>query len=690
MSNNETISLSKGCFVYKHQKKQADNSQKAKENKSWNKRKELYKSIWTRIESEIENIQESAHDSITNDIVEFVKRGDSSKKHMEIPTCAVVLGVNTPDHTQFFNLISRKLEPLTTYVTVLNSKDCMNIGSMVQKTVTSFVKYNECDDSSRLTKYDYTFSLLLSWYMSKFCAEQSPQKFRSPRKKRKLKESNIKNPPLVIILEEFETFNPNVLENFILICNCYINKLPLFLIFGVATAMTTVHSSLTQKASSCLAIESFYSLSPVNYLSQVLQIIMNPSLPFKMGPNVFRLTVDYVLYHDFSVTNLKRLIKFCVFEHFYENDESILCSEINSFTENVQKLSKTELDEIAKLSSMKSYLDNLNAHRRTPKKQNIQRIVIESLENIHLNAQQIDSLMPCLHGLMKDIPGQPFGKQIRELYLLILERDISMTEEFERAFKLFSMLSKEEMEKSLKNFINLLDEQNNMQEMETLIKVKKDIQEYLKKFKNLPENPPVDEEEKAKSVLLNWGQMTSRSQLKEKLKDLVAQKKETPQELWRSDLINYLKKIFKMLKSPSNLPLHEVLYFDDVTAVERHMLPSPRTALQNALRNPHSYLRCSCCKLSNLDEIVSSLPDICIVYKLHLECGRLINLFDWFQSFCSIVQKNKQNRTKNVKIKEDSILLARFMNCVTELEMLGFIKPTQRRTDHVMRLTWGY
>ena len=26
-----------------------------------------------------------------------------------------------------------------------------------------------------------------------------------------------------------------------------------------------------------------------------------------------------------------------------------------------------------------------------------------------------------------------------------------------------------------------------------------------------------------------------------------------------------------------------------------------------------------------------SLPDICIVYKLHEECGRLINLYDWLQ-----------------------------------------------------------
>lgn len=33
--------------------------------------------------------------------------------------------------------------------------------------------------------------------------------------------------------------------------------------------------------------------------------------------------------------------------------------------------------------------------------------------------------------------------------------------------------------------------------------------------------------------------------------------------------------------------------------------------------------------------ISPEMPDICIAYKLHLECGRLINLYDWLQASCS-------------------------------------------------------
>lgn len=36
----------------------------------------------------------------------------------------------------------------------------------------------------------------------------------------------------------------------------------------------------------------------------------------------------------------------------------------------------------------------------------------------------------------------------------------------------------------------------------------------------------------------------------------------------------------------------------------------------------------------------------------------------------------------------NEIIHARFIRAVSELELLGFIKPTKQKTDHVARLTW--
>lgn len=41
--------------------------------------------------------------------------------------------------------------------------------------------------------------------------------------------------------------------------------------------------------------------------------------------------------------------------------------------------------------------------------------------------------------------------------------------------------------------------------------------------------------------------------------------------------------------------------------------------------------QCDCCKLENDDDIPRTLPDLSIIYKLHLESRKLINMYDWLQ-----------------------------------------------------------
>lgn len=84
-------------------------------------------------------------------------------------------------------------------------------------------------------------------------------------------------------------------------------------------------------------------------------------------------------------------------------------------------------------------------------------------------------------------------------------------------------------------------------------------------------------------------------------------------------------------------PLLELFVFDDVAAVRSHIMGAPRAALHNALLNPQSYLQCECCVISSETQMLRSLPDLSIVYKLHLESGQQINLFDWMQAFRSVV-----------------------------------------------------
>lgn len=102
------------------------------------------------------------------------------------------------------------------------------------------------------------------------------------------------------------------------------------------------------------------------------------------------------------------------------------------------------------------------------------------------------------------------------------------------------------------------------------------------------------------------------------------------------------------------------------------------------------------------------MPDICIVYKLHLEAGKMINLYDWLQAYLSIVDpaevEDEEKRVVSPELQYPfsafhykfyvcfALTLfkrARFTQAIAELEFLGFIKSSKRKTDHVNRLTWG-
>uniref|UniRef100_A0A2D4LMK6 Origin recognition complex subunit 3 n=2 Tax=Micrurus spixii TaxID=129469 RepID=A0A2D4LMK6_9SAUR len=165
-------------------------------------------------------------------------------------------------------------------------------------------------------------------------------------------------------------------------------------------------------------------------------------------------------------------------------------------------------------------------------------------------------------------------------------------------------------------------------------------------------------------------------------------KKLTTFEMLRFEIVDFIDGLVRNYLAPAEMQtLHEVMYFSAANTLREHLNATPRAALHTALNNPYFYLKDDALKCG-AESISGAAPDICIAYKLHLECGRLINLVDWLEAFSTVVT-TAGNTDSRVKNQTDDIIHARFIRAVSELEFLGFIKPTKQKTDHVARLTWG-
>ena len=120
-------------------------------------------------------------------------------------------------------------------------------------------------------------------------------------------------------------------------------------------------------------------------------------------------------------------------------------------------------------------------------------------------------------------------------------------------------------------------------------------------------------------------------------------------------------------------------------------------------------------------------PDTSILFRLYMEAGRMVNVYDWYQAFAQVLDvqrregarqpngsksprkgkgqangkskgKGKAKAEKEVVALEDmpeeereewdTEVHARFICALHELDFMGFVKHTGRKADHVVRTVY--
>ncbi|OWF47585.1 origin recognition complex subunit 3-like [Mizuhopecten yessoensis] len=696
-------SVSKGVFAYKGKKKSVNPEKyfpKSETVNTWKRRLETYQSLWESVDTEIQILQSDLNTKIFDDLLKFTKTchsrftlssqtGDSRTK--EIPTAALVTGVNTPDHgVMFATLVTLLQERVSPLVAILQSKDCNNVKNTLSKLLGQILKnpqlFEDDEDSPEVNQKNLPISLatLADWYDDKYTLNHS-----SP-KKRKSEEGDLVDiqilPPVIMVFEDLESFQPRVLQEFITICSNYLSQLPIVFVFGIATSVSAVHRLLPNAVSSTLCMEKFQAPPSTEYLTLLInQILMTKHCPFKLGSRVFKLLLDIFLYHDFSVLNFIKGLQFSMMDHFLSNPMSQLCCPLEELPNQTKRMNSDELELIRQLPSFMRYVESCSLERQAELLTDDAETKIEVLKlvtEIHTYREEFYPILRCLHTLVSKLPKQPLGKQLREVYATVLGWNMEENEDYQISLDLLKFMSKDELIGLLRGCGSCLG--NDLPS--SLKDIPVSINSLLDRFDTLHEQVEEDEEETTDSPVI---QKTDLHSLKKRLQELEKKKKKlSPYEKLRTECVDYFDSLFrKYLVSPKALPLHELLYYDSASTVRSHLTASPRAAVQLALGSSHTYLR-NQTESDNSGTISPDIPDVCIVYKLHMECSQLINLYDWLQAFITVKTSNDEENDDQVK-NPDQVLQARFIRAVSELQFLGFVKPTKRKTDHVARLTWG-
>nr|XP_035152197.2 origin recognition complex subunit 3 isoform X3 [Callithrix jacchus] len=654
-----TSSVSKGCFVFKPNSKKRkisvpieDYFNKGKSESEDSKlRFETYQLLWQQMKSENERLQEDLNKNLFDNLIEFLKKSHSGFqknsrdlgceiKLREIPTAALVLGVNVTDHDLTFrSLIEALQNNVTPYVVSLQAKDCPDIKHFLQKLVSQLmdccvdIKSKE-EEGVQVTqrKTHYSMDSLSSWYMT-VTQKRDP---KMPSKKRTTS-SQWQSPPVVVILKDMESFTTKVLQDFVIISSQHLHEFPLILIFGIATSPIIIHRLLPHAVSSLLCIELFQSLPCKEHLTTVLdKLLLTTQFPFKINEKVLQVLTNIFLYHDFSIQNFIKGLQLSLLEHFYSQPLSVLCCNLPEAKRRINFLSNNQCENIRRLPSFRRYVEKQASEKQVAlltKEKCLKEETQLLLENLHVYHMNYFLVLRCLHKFTSSLPKYPLGRQIRELYCTCLEKNIWDSEEYASVLQLLRMLAKDELMTILEKCFKVFKSCE-----KHLGSTAKRIEEFLAQFQNL--DAETKEEEDASGSQPKGLQKTDLYNLQKSLlemKELRRSKKPTKFEVLRENVVNFIDCLVReYLLPPETQPLHEVVYFSAAHALREHLNAAPRVALHTALNNPYYYLKNEALK-SEEGCIPNIAPDICIAYKLHLECSRLINLVDWSEAFATVV-----------------------------------------------------
>ncbi|NXD81315.1 ORC3 protein, partial [Halcyon senegalensis] len=654
-----------------------------------------------------QQIQEDLNKQLFDNLLSFLRRSHSKfqekttewtcqMKSREIPTAALVLGVNVTDHDLTFRSLSEVLRnDVTPYVALLEAKDCPGIKNLMQKLMgqlmNSYIDTDSLEDEDYVqvsqTKIRCSMTSLINWYENVTKKTDS----ETPSKKRTSSSRHWQSPPVVVIFKDMESFTTKVLQDFIVISSQHIRELPLVLIFGIATSPMIIHSLLPHSVSSLLCIELFQSLSCKEHLSTLIEkLLLTGKFPFKLGEKVLQVLINMFLYHDFSVHNFIKGYQLSIVEHFYSQPLSVLCCQMVDAKKRVDSLSNEQCENIRRLPSFRRYVESQESEKQVAlltEDSFLKETTLKLLEDLQVYHENYVPVLRCLHVFTSSLPKYPLGKQqIRELHCACLEGQVWETEEYESSLQLARMLNKSDLVTMLQQCVEIFVSSSGKEFDKTVEK----LNEFLTQFQKL-EAEDFQEQDASASSQKELQRKTDLYHLQKTLlemKESRRTKKLTKFEMLRFEVVDYIDSLVRNYLVPAHhKTLHEIVYFNTASVLRKHLNASPRTALHAALNNPYCYLKNEALK-SDGGGISNKAPDICIAYRLHLECGRLINLVDWLEAFSTVVMSAEGPNAASSD-EMDDIIQARFIRAVSELELLGFIKPSKQKTDHVARLTWG-
>ncbi|KIK63119.1 hypothetical protein GYMLUDRAFT_242182 [Collybiopsis luxurians FD-317 M1] len=718
---------------------------------------DAYRAAWTNCLNRVQTLVHALYKPVVAEIVELIDTAYDSDEmlpalpHPELPAIAVT----NPSSDAFFlsSVISQlsDSEEANRAVTHLYPADCSNLTTAMKSIIWGFISTSGTTKSSARSLASYDMAVLEAWYIAQ---ENKPEK-------------------LILLLHDFEQIDPSILQDVIHICSLHIPAVPLVLLFSLSSPQSPLsyfHIAYSRATIKLLRIHSV--IAPGG--SQIFEDIVMKTLvdlwhdsDVVLGPAALEYLAEQATRFNPSVDAILNILQLAHLKHFLSNPLTalaLLTPSIDTLKNSVSSaftgalVARLDHEEFMRDedSSPTSHYENLS---------DVVDAIDRARTEFQIHARQMRLgylLLQLIHDFLLERGYKGLGSHwgtrssstataggaaaVAPLHTLPL----LPTKSSSRPVYLY-----------LQNFINLLQKDPQSQAlkdkdiryMQMLLRKLKPVETraFLEMLVEYLEGLPEDV-----SKSLNLGRVVSklermRRQADEAYEGGDSNEDETHVEDAANmkgvseNLADWMSSYLEKLTEPlENASLWDVWYTGMTPFPSETFNPSVQSSILAGLLNPRAFAAADVIDSDESDDSLWRLPDTSILLHRYLESGKMINVYDWFESFHMVLgtQRKEEESRKRLKAKprgrakdgspqkrgrntakskspvksngkgkakqsvadkeqgtdgeeegnglvdEDQwklIVQARFIRALHELDLMGFLKHTRRKPDHILR-----
>jgi origin recognition complex subunit 3 len=404
----------------------------------------------------------------------------------------------------------------------------------------------------------------------------------------------------------------------------------------------------------------------------------------RLGPALLGLLIERQHDHVQSAQAFVGALKYGYMCHFYANPLSCFLMDSQHLDKIRDCLQAEHFEAIRNLPSFRNKIEDLLEQKITDHSRKLiedDEVLFEEVKSTLINTQEelLESLRS-MHLLATALPGA--GNHI-EIYLQAYSGKLDGSDIVRNALDPLRTMSAGDVITLIDRLVQAIKDGDPERDLEGWAKDGANVIEILTSFKS---------EVQALQETCDGALRTSYAAQNQTLRTTVIGQKvhlsKEKAELSDSDaaytkliegITLCLSKCFHF-PDPQGMFLQEIWLYDLKSPYRDVFTPKPRFAIERALSAPHDYLGCTCCRLN--EGLSSSQPPTAILCQLYLETGLLINVFDLWSAFYTIVGGEDGEEC------DERSALALFYKALADLKMLGMIKNSRKKTDHLAKLSW--